>query len=44
MLTGWEFDGADVLALTPARRGISARVSRFVAFLKAQFHPKPPWA
>ena len=44
VLTRWEFDGADVLALTPARRGISARVSRFVEFLKGQFNPKPPWA
>jgi DNA-binding transcriptional LysR family regulator len=44
VLTRWAFDGADVLALTPARRGISARVSWFVEFLKAQFHPKPPWA
>jgi DNA-binding transcriptional LysR family regulator len=44
VLNGWEFDGADVLALIPARRGISARVSRFVDFLKAEFHPKSPWA
>jgi DNA-binding transcriptional LysR family regulator len=43
VLTGWEFDGADILALVPVRQGISARVSRFVEFLKRQFHPKPPW-
>jgi DNA-binding transcriptional LysR family regulator len=43
VLAGWEFNGADVLALTPARRGISARVSRFVEFLREQFHPRPPW-
>jgi DNA-binding transcriptional LysR family regulator len=43
ILTDWDFDGADVLALVPARQGISARVARFVEFLKAHFHPKPPW-
>jgi len=43
VLGAWEFDGADVLALVPARHGISARVARFVDFLKAQFHPRPPW-
>ena len=44
VLAGWEFDGADVLALVPARRGISARVSRFVEVLKGCFQPRPPWA
>ena len=43
ILTGFEFESADVLALVPARRGISARVTRFVEYLKARFHPKPPW-
>jgi DNA-binding transcriptional LysR family regulator len=43
IVMGWDFDGADVLALVPARRGISARVTRFVDFLKGAFHPKPPW-
>jgi DNA-binding transcriptional LysR family regulator len=42
ILTGFDFEGADVLALVPTRRGISARVARFVEFLKAGFH-KPPW-
>jgi len=43
ILTGYDFESADVLALVPARRGISARVTRFVEYLKARFHPKPPW-
>ena len=43
ILQGWEFESADVLALVPARQGISARVSRFVDFLKENFHPRPPW-
>jgi DNA-binding transcriptional LysR family regulator len=43
VLTGWDFDSADVLALVPARHGISARVARFVDFLKKSFGPKPPW-
>lgn len=43
ILTGFDFEGADVLALVPTRRGISARVSRFVEFLKSRFQPKPPW-
>jgi hypothetical protein len=37
------FDGADVVALVPTRQGISARVSRFVEFLKEHLHTKPPW-
>jgi DNA-binding transcriptional LysR family regulator len=43
ILNGYDFEGADVLALVPARRGISARVTGFVERLKARFHPKPPW-
>ncbi len=43
VLAPWNFDGADVLALVPARRGISARVSQFVDFLKGDFKRKTPW-
>jgi len=43
ILTAYDFEGADVLVLVPARRGISARVTRFVEYMKASFHPKPPW-
>lgn len=44
VLTPWDFDSADVLALVPARRGISARVSQFVDFLKGSFKRKGPWS
>jgi DNA-binding transcriptional LysR family regulator len=43
ILTNWDFDGADVIALVPTRQGISARVTRFIDFLKEHFHTKPPW-
>lgn len=39
----YTFEGADILALVPARRGVSARVSHFVDCLKARFQPKTPW-
>jgi DNA-binding transcriptional LysR family regulator len=43
ILTNWDFDGADVIALVPTRQGISARVTRFIDFLKEHFHTKPLW-
>jgi len=39
----YEFEGADILALVPTRRGVSARISHFVESLKTRFQPKPPW-
>jgi DNA-binding transcriptional LysR family regulator len=39
----YEFESADILALVPSRRGVSARVSHFVESLKKRFQPKPPW-
>lgn len=39
----YEFERADILALVPTRRGVSARVSHFVDRLKTSFQPKPPW-
>src|SRR5262245_19181964 len=42
VLTAFDFDDADVLALVPARHGVSARVTRFVEFLKGEL-AKPPW-
>src|SRR3954462_14018281 len=39
----YEFEGADILALVPTRRGVSARVSHFVESLKTRFQPKAPW-
>jgi DNA-binding transcriptional LysR family regulator len=43
ILAKWQFDSADILALVPVKHGISARVSRFVDFLKEGFQPSPPW-
>jgi DNA-binding transcriptional LysR family regulator len=43
VLTDWSFDEADVVALVPTRQGISARVSRFVEFLKEHLQTNPPW-
>ena len=43
ILHGWQFEPANVMALVPERRGISARVERFLQFLKKQFVQKPPW-
>ena len=43
ILTGWEFEPANVMALVSARRGISTRVNAFISYLKTQFSPKPPW-
>jgi DNA-binding transcriptional LysR family regulator len=43
ILTKWNFADADVLALVPARHGVSARVTQFVNFLKSSLHPQPPW-
>ena len=42
VLAPWSFEGADILALVPARRGISARVTAFVDFLKSSLRSRPP--
>lgn len=44
ILVPWDFEGADVLALVPARRGISARVTQFVDFLKEGLRRSARWA
>ena len=36
--------GSAVLALVPARRGISARVTQFVDFLKRDLRRKSSWS
>jgi len=41
ILANWKFDDADVLALVPMRHGVSARVTRFVEFLKDHFYDRP---
>lgn len=43
ILTGFEFEPANVMALVSERRGISARVNHFIHDLKMQFAPRPPW-
>jgi DNA-binding transcriptional LysR family regulator len=43
LLSDWDFDSADVVALTPARKGISARVAQFLDFIKVKFSSKKPW-
>jgi DNA-binding transcriptional LysR family regulator len=43
LLHGWEFQPANVMALVPEKRGISARVNRFVQFLKKRFARRAPW-
>jgi len=32
-----------VVALVPQRKGMSARVKAFIAFVNEQFSPRPPW-
>lgn len=43
LLSDWDFDSADVVALTPARKGISARVAQFLDFIKLKFSSTKPW-
>jgi DNA-binding transcriptional LysR family regulator len=43
LLPAWKPPAADVVALVAERRGMSARVKAFLAFLAAEFRPKPPW-
>jgi len=43
LLPEWELAPADVVALVPQRKGMSARVKAFIAFVNEQFSPRPPW-
>lgn len=43
LLSDWDFDSADIVALTPARKGISARVAQFLDFIKLRFASTKPW-
>jgi DNA-binding transcriptional LysR family regulator len=43
LLPQWELAPADVVALVPQRKGMSARVKAFIAFANAHFSPLPPW-
>jgi DNA-binding transcriptional LysR family regulator len=43
VLPDWELASADVVALVPQRKGMSARVKTFIAFVSERFSPTPPW-
>ena len=43
VLPQWELASADVVALVPQRKGMSARVKTFIAFVNEHFSPMPPW-
>jgi DNA-binding transcriptional LysR family regulator len=43
LLPGWNLAPADVVALVPQRKGTSARVKAFIAFVNEHFSPTPPW-
>jgi DNA-binding transcriptional LysR family regulator len=43
VLPEWELASADVVALVPQRKGMSARVKAFIDFANAHFSPTPPW-
>jgi DNA-binding transcriptional LysR family regulator len=43
LLPEWELAPADVVALVPQRKGMSARVKAFIAFVNEYFSPTPPW-
>ena len=43
VLPQWKLPDANVVALVPQRRGMTARSRLFIEFLGAKFQPKPPW-
>jgi DNA-binding transcriptional LysR family regulator len=43
LLPQWALPEANVVALVPQRRGMSARSRSFIEFLAARFQPEPPW-
>lgn len=43
VLDGWRLPEANIVALVPERRGMSARSRMFVEFLAKRFQPSPPW-
>ncbi len=43
LLPEWALAPADVVALVPQRKGMSARVKAFIAFVNEHFSPQPPW-
>jgi DNA-binding transcriptional LysR family regulator len=43
LLPNWKLADANIVALVPQRRGLSARTRFFIEFLAARFQPLPPW-
>ncbi|HWW05374.1 LysR family transcriptional regulator [Collimonas sp.] len=43
LLPQWNIAPADVIALVPQRKGMSARVKQFIEYVSRQFGPVPPW-
>lgn len=43
LLADWSFGEVPVVALTPARKGTTARVNELLRFVQSAFQPKPAW-
>jgi DNA-binding transcriptional LysR family regulator len=43
LLPEWSFGDVPVVALTPARKGATARVTQLLDFIRASLQPRPPW-
>jgi len=43
LLADWSFGDVPAVALTPARKGATARISELLRFLQAGFRPKAQW-
>ena len=43
LLPDWSFGEVPVVALTPSRKGATARVTELVRFLQEGFRPRAPW-
>lgn len=43
LLPEWQLSSADVVALVPQRKGMSARVKAFIDLVNQHFSPAPPW-
>lgn len=43
LLPEYQLPTADIVALVPSARGVSARSKRFVDYIQSRFRPIPPW-
>ena len=43
LLPDWSFGDVPVVALTPARKGATARVTQLLEFIRTSLQPQPPW-